>query len=147
MSILRRIAITAALVLLAAPAAAEGVGADETPPTRIDSVADLGRYFATACRDPDLERARVDVTARLSLRADGSLFGAPVVTRAVVPRELKVTREMLRARIAATYARCLPAPLSAAFGRSFAGRPIAHRMGVRTPLRPRPPFPPGGRAI
>ena len=73
----------------------------------------------------------VEITARLSLRRDGSLIGPPQITYAagVIDRRratlVRATLDALRA--------CTPARISPALGRAIAGRPVALRLVYRPP--------------
>lgn len=73
----------------------------------------------------------VEITARLSLRRDGSLIGPPRITYAagVSDRQratlVRVTLDALQA--------CTPARISAGLGRAIAGRPVALRLVYRPP--------------
>lgn len=120
--------------------------AEAGAPATIAAVPELTRWFAERCRDLILEAAEVQATIRLSLRADGSLFGGPVVMRAVVPKGKRVEATVLRDRAMATLKQCLPAPLTPAFGASMAGRQLLHQIG-RAPAALRPGGKPGGRDI
>lgn len=73
----------------------------------------------------------VEITARLSLRRDGSLIGPPRITYAagVIDRQraalVRATLDALRD--------CTPARISAGLGRAIAGRPVALRLVCRPP--------------
>jgi hypothetical protein len=73
----------------------------------------------------------VEVTARLSLRRDGSLIGPPRITYAT-----GVTagdrRSLARATLAALRT-CTPARITPGLGRAIAGRPVALRLVYRPP--------------
>ena len=73
----------------------------------------------------------VEITARLSLRRDGSLIGPPRITYAagVIDRQraalVRATLDALRA--------CTPARIGTGLGRAIAGRPVALRLVYRPP--------------
>jgi len=83
-------------------------------------------HLAGGIQGPDVE-----VTARLSLRRDGSLIGPPRITYAagVAGSERQV---LTRATLAAL-ARCTPARITPGLGRAIAGRPVALRFVYRPP--------------
>ena len=73
----------------------------------------------------------VEVTARLSLRRDGSLIGPPRITYAtgIAGRDRPT---LVRATLA-SLDRCTPAHITAGLGRAIAGRPVALRFVYRPP--------------
>jgi hypothetical protein len=73
----------------------------------------------------------VEVTARLSLRRDGSLIGPPRITytTGVAAGD---RRTLARATLAALRS-CTPARITPGLGRAIAGRPVALRFVYRPP--------------
>ncbi|MBE7247128.1 MAG: hypothetical protein INR63_19465 [Actinomycetospora chiangmaiensis] len=83
-------------------------------------------HLAAGIRGPDVE-----ITARLSLRRDGSLIGPPRITYAAgVAGSDRPT--LVRATLAALD-HCTPARITAGLGRAIAGRPVALRFVYRPP--------------
>lgn len=78
--------------------------------------------------------AGVEITARLSLRRDGSLIGPPRITYATGvaagtrPALVRATLDGLR--------RCMPAHITPGLGRAIAGRPVALRFVYRRAAPP-----------
>ncbi len=82
--------------------------------------------FAATPEGPD-----VQVTARFSLRRDGSVIGSPRITYAAgVTGSDRTT--LTRATVAAL-GRCTPAHLTPGLGRAIAGRPLALRFVYHPP--------------
>jgi thioredoxin-like negative regulator of GroEL len=77
---------------------------------------------------PGLARLeRTEITARFSLRRDGSLIGEPRITFATPPSETRA-RDILTEATIAAIRRCTPARITAALGAAIAGRPMALRF-------------------
>ncbi|WP_426219584.1 hypothetical protein [Methylobacterium sp. NFXW15] len=73
----------------------------------------------------------VQVTARLSLRRDGSLIGTPRITYAAgIPDS---DRPALTRATVAALGRCTPVRLTPGLGRAIAGRPMALRFVYHPP--------------
>ncbi|GJD96082.1 hypothetical protein OCOJLMKI_3300 [Methylobacterium iners] len=70
---------------------------------------------------------RTEITARFSLRRDGSLIGEPRITFATPPAETRA-RDILTEATVAAIRRCTPARITAALGGAIAGRPMALRF-------------------
>ena len=83
-------------------------------------------HFAATPQGPD-----VQVTARFSLRRDGSVIGTPRITYAagVTGRD----RTLLTRATLAALGRCTPARLTPGLGRAIAGRPMALRFVYHPP--------------
>ncbi|WP_375464732.1 hypothetical protein [uncultured Methylobacterium sp.] len=104
---------------------------DRAPAATADTLAELYPMLAACWRPPAaLDGAGgIEITARLSLRRDGSLLGVPRITYATGvggetrPALVRATLDGLR--------RCLPAPITPALGRAIAGRPVALRFVYR----------------
>lgn len=102
-----------------------------TPDAPADTLAALYRALAACWSAPDgLGRGRgVEITARLSLRRDGSLIGPPRITYAAGVAAgqrgalVRATLDALRD--------CTPARITAGLGRAIAGRPVALRLVYR----------------
>jgi hypothetical protein len=101
---------------------------------RIDSLREL--YPAlTACWQPPEGLAwleRTEITARFSLRADGSILGVPRITFSALPADTPARRALTDATLAAIR-RCTPVALSAGMGGAIAGRPLAIRFVYEGP--------------
>ncbi len=108
------------------------------PASRADTLAELFPVLAACWRPPAaLENASdVEITARLSLRRDGSLLGPPRITyaRGVGPK----TRPTLVHATIDGLTRCLPARITPGLGRAIAGRPVALRFVYRKVTAHRP---------
>ena len=103
-----------------------------TPPDApADSLATLYPVLAACWRvPPALEGAGgVAITARLSLRRDGSLIGPPRITYAA--GVAKAERAVLVRATLDALADCTPARITAGLGRAIAGRPVALRLVYR----------------
>ena len=106
---------------------------EAAPDAPADTLAALYPALAACWIVPSsLDGARgVEITARLSLRRDGSLIGAPRITYAagVIDRQraalVRATLDALRA--------CTPARIGTGLGRAIAGRPVALRLVYRPP--------------
>lgn len=84
----------------------------------------------TACWRPPQGLAwleRTQITARFSLRADGSILGEPRITFAALPPDSPARQALTDATLAALR-RCTPVALTAGMGGAIAGRPLAIRF-------------------
>ncbi|TXN85071.1 hypothetical protein [Methylobacterium sp. WL8] len=101
------------------------------PVPRANTLAEFYPALAACWRPPaSLEDAPdIEITARLSLRRDGSLIGPPRITyaRGVGPK----TRPTLVHATLEGLSRCLPARITPGLGRAIAGRPVALRFVYR----------------
>ncbi|HJE24393.1 MAG TPA: hypothetical protein K8W01_12115 [Methylorubrum populi] len=70
---------------------------------------------------------RAEITARLSLRRDGSVIGTPQITFAKTPGDTRARDILVRATLDAI-ARCTPVKVTPALGGAIAGRPLALRF-------------------
>jgi hypothetical protein len=107
----------------------------EQPTKPADTLTALYPALAACWRVPALPAGikgpDVEITARLSLRRDGSLIGPPRITYAAgVTGGDRPT--LVRATLAALD-RCTPAHITAGLGRAIAGRPVALRFVYRPP--------------
>lgn len=102
----------------------------ERPAEAADTLATLYPALAACWQPPEgAGDTGVEVTARFSLRRDGSLIAAPrIVFTAGVSGEGR--RRLARATLAALRA-CTPARITPDLGRAIAGRPIALRLVQR----------------
>lgn len=75
---------------------------------------------------------RTEITARLSLRRDGSLLGVPRITFAQTPGDARAREVLTQATIAAIR-RCTPVRITPALGGAIAGRPLALRFIYQGP--------------
>lgn len=89
---------------------------------------DLIAALRSCWRPPAIEEGRpgMELTARLSFRRDGSIFGSPRFTymsrQATAPQ-----RELYRSTVLEGLQDCAPLPLSQGLGGAIAGRPIVIR--------------------
>ena len=101
------------------------------PAATANTLAELYPVLAACWRPPAAFEtvADIEITARLSLRRDGSLLGPPRITyaRGVGRR----TRPILVQATLDSLNRCLPAPITPGLGRAIAGRPVALRFVYR----------------
>ena len=114
--------VLAALAWLPAAARAQGdVGGGP-----IDTLRRL--YPAlSACWRPPVGLAwleRTEITARFSLRRDGSLIAPPRITFSALPADSPARRALSEATLDAIR-RCTPVALSPSLGAAVAGRPLA----------------------
>ncbi|MCJ2142925.1 hypothetical protein [Methylobacterium sp. E-066] len=107
------------------------------PARAADTLAELYPVLA-ACWQPPAGLGRpaagsddVEITARLSLRRDGSLLGPPRITYAAGYAQNQ-RRTLVRATLDAL-AGCTPAKITPGLGRAIAGRPVALRFVYRPP--------------
>ncbi len=75
---------------------------------------------------------RIEITARFSLRRDGSVIGTPRITFTQVPGEERARDLLTRAALEAI-ARCTPVALTPALGGAIAGRPLTLRFIYQGP--------------
>ena len=107
----------------------------EQPAGPADTLTALYPALAACWRLPALpagiQGSAVEITARLSLRRDGSLIGPPRITYAtgIAGRDRPT---LVRATLA-SLDRCTPAHITAGLGRAIAGRPVALRFVYRPP--------------
>lgn len=105
----------------------------DRPSAPADTLSALYPALAACWRLPPLSGGirgpDVEVTARLSLRRDGSLIGPPRITytTGVAPGDRKT---LTRATLAALR-QCTPARITPGLGRAIAGRPVALRFVYR----------------
>ena len=121
-------ALTLAFVLAGAPLAH---AQSEPVLTRLDQVAPA----VTACWSPPaglqiLEG--IQVTARFSIRRDGTLIGNPLVTFTSGEVALQARELLTRSAVEAIRA-CTPLRISPGLGRAIAGRPFAIRFIYKGP--------------
>ncbi|QDI83211.1 hypothetical protein E8E01_23755 [Methylorubrum populi] len=103
--------------------------AGETGQAPADTLKALYPALAACWQVPEgLSRfERAEITARLSLRRDGSVIGTPQVTFAKTPGDAKTRDILIRATLDAI-ARCTPVRLTPGLGGAIAGRPLALRF-------------------
>lgn len=88
-----------------------------------------------ACWETPPGLARVEgaqITARLSLRRDGSVIGVPRITFASEPPDSRTRAVLVQAALDAIR-RCTPVRVTPALGGAIAGRPIALRFVYHGP--------------
>lgn len=110
------------------------VPAGDRPGRPANTLDELYRALA-ACWEapPGLRKLEgIEITARLSLRRDGSVIGPPKITFAAGAPEGAAKRVLVRATLEAI-ARCTPAKLTPSLGAAIAGRPVALRFVYRGP--------------
>ncbi|MGN7124153.1 hypothetical protein [Methylorubrum thiocyanatum] len=103
--------------------------AGETGQAPADTLKALYPALAACWQVPEgLSRfERAEITARLSLRRDGSVIGTPQVTFAKTPGDAKTRDILIRVTLDAI-ARCTPVRLTPGLGGAIAGRPLALRF-------------------
>lgn len=116
----------------------QGAPADGTVPTDkgkpVDTLRALYPALAACWRQPDgLARfERTQITARFSLRRDGSVIGTPRITFAQSPGDTRA-RELLTEAALDAIARCTPVAVTPALGGAIAGRPLTLRFITNGP--------------
>ena len=111
-----------------APSIAAQVRKGVAPRQRVDNFATLSTALHRCWRPPAAHRfPGMQITVMFSLMRSGDLNGRPRVTymRSDVP---PVTHAAYGQAAAAALARCLPLPLTPAFGDAIAGRPFTIRF-------------------
>lgn len=105
------------------------------PVAPADTLAQLYPALAACWRLPRLadgiQGPALEVTARLSLRRDGSLIGPPRIT--YTAGVAGVDRPVLTRATLAALGRCTPARITPGLGGAIAGRPVALRLVYRPP--------------
>jgi hypothetical protein len=103
-------------------------------PELVDKLADVVPAIGACWRPPSGLRGfeRAEVTARFSLRRDGSLIGSPRTTYATGELALNA-REMLTRSVVEAIAACTPVRISASLGNAMAGRMITIHFIYRGP--------------
>lgn len=103
--------------------------AGEIGPGSVDTLKALFPALAACWEAPEglAKFERTEITARLSLRRDGSVIGTPRVTFSQTPGDAKARDILIRATLDAI-ARCTPVRLTPALGGAIAGRPLALRF-------------------
>ena len=126
-----------AALLLSSPATAQA------EPGQVDNIKEAFARFRTCWKPPPESQANpdVEITAIVTFRRDGSIFGHPKIT---YESENATDNDRLLYRVAVMEAlqRCTPMPFTEAMGGAVAGRPFAIRFQVRKP----PPQPTEKRA-
>jgi hypothetical protein len=112
-------------------------------PGQVDSIKEAFARLRTCWKPPPASQANpdVEITAIVSFRRDGTIFGKPKIT---YESEQATDNDRLMYRIAVMEAlqRCTPMPFTDAMGGAIAGRPFAIRFQNRRP----PPQPTEKRA-
>ncbi|NEU11449.1 hypothetical protein G3T14_04825 [Methylobacterium sp. BTF04] len=101
----------------------------------IDTLKDLYPALAACWEVPaGLGRfERTEITARFSLRSDGSVIGTPRVTFASQSPDSRARAVLTQATLEAIR-RCTPVRVTPALGGAIAGRPIALRFTHQGPI-------------
>jgi hypothetical protein len=110
------------------PAVRAQSGAGVVPGQRLDNLSALFAALRRCWRPPEMDRyPGMQVTVRFSLTRHGEMNGEPRVT--YMKRDATAAvRTAYRRAAAAALARCVPLPLSPAFGAAIAGRPLTIRF-------------------
>jgi hypothetical protein len=112
-------------------------------PEQVDNIKEAFARLRTCWKPPPASQANpdVEITAIVSFRRDGTIFGKPKIT---YESEQATDNDRLIYRIAVMEAlqRCTPMPFTDAMGGAIAGRPFAIRFQNRRP----PPQPTEKRA-
>jgi hypothetical protein len=112
-------------------------------PGQVDSIKQAFARLRTCWKPPPASQANpdVEITAIVSFRRDGTIFGKPKIT---YESGQATDNDRLTYRIAVMKAlqRCTPMPFTDAMGGAIAGRPFAIRFQNRRP----PPQPTEKRA-
>jgi len=109
---------------------------DDDAPHKLDTIRDM----FDALRDcwvppkPELARADMEMSVRMSFKRNGELIGPPRVTY-TTPEATREQRETYLEAITSTIGRCTPLPFTDAMGGAVAGRPVAIRFIDDRPLR------------
>jgi hypothetical protein len=133
--VVRRISsLLAAAPLLVLPA----ISVAQTQPDRVDNIKEAFARFGKCWKPPPPERANpdVEITAIVTFRRDGSIFGRPKIT---YESENATDNDRLEYRVAVmeTLQRCTPMPFTESMGGAVAGRPFAIRFqNRRSPPKP-----------
>lgn len=100
----------------------------------VDTLRDMYRALASCWQAPQGLRPLEDVqiTARFSLRRDGSVIGVPQITFTAGAPRGEARDTLVRATLDAI-ARCTPLPVTPGLGGAVAGRPLALRFLYRGP--------------
>lgn len=100
----------------------------------VDTLRALYPALAACWRQPDgLARfERTEITARFSLRRDGSVIGTPHITFAQSPGDIRARGLLTEAALDAI-ARCTPVAVTPALGGAIAGRPLTLRFITNGP--------------
>ncbi|WP_246696791.1 hypothetical protein [Methylobacterium planeticum] len=108
----------------------------ERPAVAADTLPELFLVLVACWTAPTgLERLEdVQITARMSLRQDGTLVGPPRITFAAGAPTAGSRNLLVRVTLGAIR-RCMPAHITPALGRAIAGRPLALRFIYRGPDR------------
>ena len=103
-------------------------------PGQVDNIKEAFARFRTCWKPPPASQANpdVEITAIVTFRRDGSIFGHPKIT---YESENATDNDRLLYRVAVMEAlqRCTPMPFTQGMGGAVAGRPFAIRFQVRKP--------------
>ena len=112
-------------------------------PGQVDNIKEAFARFGACWKPPPASQANpdVEITAIVTFRRDGSIFGHPKIT---YESENATDNDRIEYRIAVmeTLQRCTPMPFTEGMGGAIAGRPFA----IRFQNRKRPPQPAEKRA-
>src|ERR1700712_6040614 len=111
----------------------------QAEPGQVDNIKEAFARFGTCWKPPPASQANpdVEITAIVTFRRDGSIFGHPKIT---YESENATDNDRLLYRIAVmeTLQRCTPMPFTESMGGAIAGRPFAVRFVPRRKLPPQP---------
>jgi hypothetical protein len=106
----------------------------QAEPGQVDNIKEAFARFGRCWKPPPASQANpdVEITAMLTFRRDGSIFGRPKIT---YESENATDNDRLLYRIAVMEAlqRCTPMPFTEGMGGAVAGRPFAIRFQTRKP--------------
>jgi hypothetical protein len=116
----------AALLLLSSLATAQA------EPDQVDNIKEAFARFGKCWKPPSQANPDVEITAIVTFRRDGTIFGHPKIT---YESENATDNDRLLYRIAVMEAlqRCTPMPFTEGMGGAVAGRPFAIRFQTRRP--------------
>ncbi len=98
-------------------------------PAPINTLHDLFPALAACWQAPEglAKFERTEITARFSLRRDGSVIGSPRITFSAVPGDGRAKALLTEAALSAIR-RCTPLAITPGLGGAIAGRPLALRF-------------------
>jgi len=104
-------------------------GMARSPDKPVDTLRDLIPALAACWQAPEgtAKFEHTEITARFSLRRDGSVIGTPRITFASVPGDARGVAILTQATLDAIR-RCTPVAVTPALGGAIAGRPLAIRF-------------------
>jgi hypothetical protein len=111
-----------------------GASSADAAPDQVDNIKQALIRLHRCWKPPPPSRANpdVEITAIVTFRRDGNIFGRPRIT---YESENATDNDRLQYRIAVMEAlqRCTPMPFTDSMGGAIAGRPFAIRFQIRKP--------------